>query len=190
MTSSGTVCRIKCAMNGEHLYHTTMHNPSCPQPQLRTLRITISALALALTACSKSQPEPNVDPIAFGTHLRLQQPARDVRFEIVTLPETKKGDDGIGPTDYVSLIGLATLSNPDVKRISAESSYRGNATIPKAFIRPWLGKDATVALEEALRGARRMYDARAMVSRPSRRAFGVPVDGSRWLFYVEYVSPG
>ncbi|MBO4120781.1 hypothetical protein J5T34_08520 [Cupriavidus gilardii] len=106
------------------------------------------------------------------------------------MPESKKGDDGIGPTDYVSVIGVATLSDSDVKRISAESSYRGNATIPRAFVRPWLGKDATVALEEALRGARPIYDARWMVSRPSGRAFGVPVTGSRWLFYVEYVGPG
>ncbi len=182
--------RIKPTRNGEHLDNTRMPTLSRPQRRLRALRITISALAFALTACSESQPGLNADPSAFGTHLRLQQPARDVRFEVVTLPESKKGDDGIGPTDYVSVIGVATLSDSDVKRISAESSYRGNATIPKAFVRPWLGRDATVALEEALRGARPIYDARWMVSRPSGRAFGVPVAGSRWLFYVEYVGPG
>ncbi|MDN4062886.1 hypothetical protein, partial [Ralstonia solanacearum] len=71
----------------------------------------LTCAVLAIAGCSETPAGTSVDANAFAKSIRLGAPVQSVRFEIVTLPENQ-GSGGLpGPTDYVALIGSASLSD-------------------------------------------------------------------------------
>ncbi len=134
--------------------------------------------------------EPNTDPKTFSEQLTLSGPMENVRFEIVTLPESKGADGDLGPTDYVAFLATATLTTEDAERVSTQPKISRSGTIPRAFVRPWLNASERSTLEGFFyQGRGGAHDIANLVSRPTKRAIALPLDNDQWLFYLEYVAP-
>lgn len=146
--------------------------------------------ALVTLSCSKETMEPNTDAKTFSQQLTLTGPMENVRFEIVTLPESKGAGGDLGPTDYVALVARATLSTTDVERLSAQPRVSRSGTIPRSFVRDWLNAEEKYTLEGFFYQGRGIaHDIANLVSRPTKRAIALPLGNDQWLFYLEYVAP-
>ncbi|MBB6583980.1 hypothetical protein [Ralstonia solanacearum] len=107
----------------------------------------------------------------------------------MTLSENQ-GSGGLpGPTDYVALIGSASLSDAAARNVAAQPAYAGKVTIPRPFVRAWLNDSERAAMEVSFLG-HPAYDVRRLTAKPTKRAVAVPGKNGHWLFYLEYVSPG
>lgn len=144
---------------------------------------------LFIAGCQKEKMQPDSDTKAFSKYIQLRNPAQSVRFEIATLPESNGGSVP-GPTDYVALVGAATLSQADGQTIAQQPPYSYRKTIPKEFIRNWLERSQKISLENVFfKSNGTAYDITHLASRPAKRAVAIPAGDNQWLFYLEYVSP-
>lgn len=156
--------------------------------QLSTL--TFCLLSILLPACSANEPPVKSDIAGLSEYIDLPFAPKTLTYELVIVPEP----GGVpGPTDWIGFVAVIEVEQSAVAEIQRLDLSTDSCSLPRYFVRPWFTepqKDAAYGLHKYIAAGRRScYEAAPFLTKEAKLSFIAKLDESKFLVYIEYMSP-